>query len=406
MSAERTELNMGDRVDALIEPELLVWARTSAALTLQQAAKKLPVKSERLEGWESGHGHPTIKQLRKLASVYKRPIAVFYLPEPPKDFSPMRDFRRFSGEGQGPVSANLLWQMRLASIRRDIALDLYQTLDYEPLQPVIKASLSKDPETLGTEIRTRFGISRDRQVRFRDDGESFNWWREAIERNGVMVFQATDVEISEMRGFSISESPLSVIAINNKDSLRGRVFTMLHEFVHIAVQQSGLCDLEEDEELPPEKKNVEAFCNRVAGAVLVNKDHLLLEELVLQKGKGAKWSDEEISVLSNRYKVSQETMLRRLLILDRTTPEFYRQKRQEFEQEYAELRRHKREGFALPHIRAISNAGPSFVRLVLDGYYREAITSSDLSDFLNVKLKHLGKIEYELVRRRADVGSR
>ena len=397
---------MGDRVDALIEPELLVWARTSAALTLQQAAKKLPVKSERLEGWESGHGHPTIKQLRKLASVYKRPIAVFYLPEPPKDFSPMRDFRRFSGEGQGPVSANLLWQMRLASIRRDIALDLYQTLDYEPLQPVIKASLSKDPETLGTEIRTRFGISRDRQVRFRDDGESFNWWREAIERNGVMVFQATDVEISEMRGFSISESPLSVIAINNKDSLRGRVFTMLHEFVHIAVQQSGLCDLEEDEELPPEKKNVEAFCNRVAGAVLVNKDHLLLEELVLQKGKGAKWSDEEISVLSNRYKVSQETMLRRLLILDRTTPEFYRQKRQEFEQEYAELRRHKREGFALPHIRAISNAGPSFVRLVLDGYYREAITSSDLSDFLNVKLKHLGKIEYELVRRRADVGSR
>jgi len=209
-----------------------------------------------------------------------------------------------------------------------------------------------------------------------------------------------------MRGFSISESPLSVIAINNKDSLRGRVFTMLHEFVHIAVQQSGLCDLEEDEELPPEKKNVEVFCNRVAGAVLVNKDHLLLEELVLQKGKGAKWSDEEISVLSNRYKVSQETMLRRLLILDRTTPEFYRQKRQEFEQEYAELRRHKREGFALPHIRAISNAGPSFVRLVLDGYYREAITSSDLSDFLNVKLKHLGKIEYELVRRRADVGSR
>jgi len=406
MSAERTELNMGDRVDALIEPELLVWARTSAALTLQQAAKKLPVKSERLEGWESGHGHPTIKQLRKLASVYKRPIAVFYLPEPPKDFSPMRDFRRFSGEGQGPVSANLLWQMRLASIRRDIALDLYQTLDYEPLQPVIKASLSKDPETLGTEIRTRFGISRDRQVRFRDDGESFNWWREAIERNGVMVFQATDVETSEMRGFSISESPLSVIAINNKDSLRGRVFTMLHEFVHIAVQQSGLCDLEEDEELPPEKKNVEVFCNRVAGAVLVNKDHLLLEELVLQKGKGAKWSDEEISVLSNRYKVSQETMLRRLLILDRTTPEFYRQKRQEFEQEYAELRRHKREGFALPHIRAISNAGPSFVRLVLDGYYREAITSSDLSDFLNVKLKHLGKIEYELVRRRADVGSR
>jgi azurin len=46
---------------------------------------------------------------------------------------------------------------------------------------------------------------------------------------------------------------------------------------------------------------------------------------------------------------------------------------------------------------AISAAGRAFVRLVLDNYYRENITSSDVADFLNVKLKHLGEIEQKVM---------
>ncbi len=92
---------MAKRVEAMVQPELLVWARTSAGLSLDQAAKKVQVGPGRLESWESGKGRPTVrptvKQLRKLGNAYKRPIAVFYLPEPPKDFQPMKDFRRLPG---------------------------------------------------------------------------------------------------------------------------------------------------------------------------------------------------------------------------------------------------------------------------------------------------------------------
>jgi len=34
--------------------------------------------------------HP---QARKASEVYRRPLAVFYLPEPPQDFETLRDFR-------------------------------------------------------------------------------------------------------------------------------------------------------------------------------------------------------------------------------------------------------------------------------------------------------------------------
>lgn len=391
---------MTERVEALVEKELLIWARDSASLTTESAARKVGVKKEHLEIWENGDERPTIKQLRKLAQAYKRPIAVFYLPEPPKDFAPLRDFRRFAETEAGTLSPQLRFEIRRAWDRREIALELYQNLDYEAPQPPPQASISDEPEILASNIRDLFRITRDKQVKFSDAQEAFTWWQSAIEKNGALVCQATDINLSEMRGFSIGEMPLPVVVMNNKDSQRGRIFTMLHEFVHIMLHNYGLCDLYEESSLP-EKRIVEVFCNRVAGAILVPREYLLLEEPVLEKESGAEWRDEEISELANKYKVSREVIIRRLLICDRITVEFYRRKMKQYEQEYAELRRLRRlreEWFPLPHRIAIISAGSPFIRLVLDSYHNRKITASDLSDFLNVKWKHIGRIEQEVLR--------
>ena len=85
---------MATKIEAIVKPEMLIWARGSAGFDAEIAAKKIQVKPERLRSWESGESRPTIKQLRNLAKIYKRPIAVFYLPTPPKEFQALRDFRR------------------------------------------------------------------------------------------------------------------------------------------------------------------------------------------------------------------------------------------------------------------------------------------------------------------------
>jgi transcriptional regulator with XRE-family HTH domain len=68
--------------EAIVRPELLTWARRNVALSLEEAAKKVRVRPERLSSWENGQARPTINQLRNLANAYKRPVAVFYLPAP------------------------------------------------------------------------------------------------------------------------------------------------------------------------------------------------------------------------------------------------------------------------------------------------------------------------------------
>lgn len=78
---------------AIVNPELLVWARTSGRFQTAIAAMKIGVSEERILERESGARSPSVAQLWKMAEVYKRPLAVFFLPEPPKTFDAMRDFR-------------------------------------------------------------------------------------------------------------------------------------------------------------------------------------------------------------------------------------------------------------------------------------------------------------------------
>jgi transcriptional regulator with XRE-family HTH domain len=88
---------MARSIPALVKPALLIWARERSGLQLEQAAQKLKIAPDILRAWETGADRPSISQVRKLGEVYKRPLAVFFLPEPPKDFDAQREFRRLPG---------------------------------------------------------------------------------------------------------------------------------------------------------------------------------------------------------------------------------------------------------------------------------------------------------------------
>ncbi|MGB9616107.1 MAG: hypothetical protein ACP5M0_06170 [Desulfomonilaceae bacterium] len=134
---------------------------------------------------------------------------------------------------------------------------------------------------------------------------------------------------------------------------------------------------------------------------MIPKKELLAEGLVESRPPGAAhWSDEDIALLARRYWVSHEVLVRRLLICGLTTKEFYLEKRAHF---LARAQTHEK-GFVPPAQMALSLAGNIFARLVLDNYYRGNITSSDVADFLDVKLKHLGKIEQRVMGRRTPFG--
>ncbi len=91
--------------------------------------------------------------------------------------------------------------------------------------------------------------------------------------------------------------------------------------------------------------------------------------------------DYQITNLSNRYMVSKEVILRRLLILGKTSQAEYRRKRNEFTEAY----KHQRTGKTgyMPYFRKVlRDNGTAYTNLILSAYYNEAISSRDLSNFL------------------------
>lgn len=396
---------MTESVKALVKPALLTWARASARLGVEESARRAQVKEEQLRAWEEGDGQPSIPQLRKLGRVYKRPLAVFFLPTPPKVFDALRDFRRLPQDRLETQSPELAFEIRRAHARREIALDLHSDLYGEkPPLLALTARLDEEPEEVAARLRKRLGVTSGEVARWRTSYDALNGWRRALEAAGVLVFQAEDVEVTEMRGFSISEQSFPVVVVNIKDSIVGRVFSMLHEATHLMLREGGVCDLEEGSS---SQGRVEVFCNHVAAATLMPGSLLLKDEPVLTH-RGSDWTDDAIVWIAQRYRVSREAVVRRLLVLGKTTEAFYRKKRAEYRAEFeaqrdeAEQRKasgQEDRGFAPPDRMAVARAGHVFARLVLNSYHQDRITANDLSSFLEVRLKHLSKIERAVLGR-------
>lgn len=191
-----------------VESPVLQWARKSAGFhDASLAAKRLGASENTVTKWEDGSLQPTIKQLRTIAKTYKRPPAVLLLPEPPKDFDALRDFRRIAGSEKSVWSPALEGEFRRAVSQREVYLELQEVApDTLPESaPTFSFKLSHGSEVPAEKIRGALGIKDWPHSLWSDPRELLNRTVTAIEDLGIQVIHTRDVDISEMRGFSIAE---------------------------------------------------------------------------------------------------------------------------------------------------------------------------------------------------------
>jgi len=395
---------MANRLKAAITPAVLTWARQTAGFSLAEAARRLKITEERLAAWEdpSNADAPSIPQLRKLAALFKRPLAVFYLPEAPPRFAVMRDLRRLPGTGARSYSPAVQLEIRAANERRELALELAADLEQEVQKFTLTATMEEDAETVGARIRMALGVTMDLQLHWRDnEGRAgFNAWRNRIENLGVLVFQTTRFPSNEASGFAIVAETLPVIAVNRNDALTRRTFSLLHELAHLMIRVSGVSELATDVNRPPEDQRIEVFCNSVAAAALIPRDVLLADARVVVQGtRSEQWSDAEIRDLADQFGVSREALLRRLLTLNRTTEAFYARKRAQFIVEFDESQKRKKAKAAESEMKrnmpqeTVSNFGRRLVNMLLDNYHQDRMTLSEVSGYLGLKVKHVPRLE-------------
>jgi len=293
--------------------------------------------------------------------------------------------------------------VRLACERRQVALDLAADLDDLPSPLPVRASLEEPVGEVAQRIRDVLGVSIGNQRKWTGQYDALNNWRRAIQDLGILVFQARGVEVDEMRGFSIAEEPMPVIVLNTRDAPNGRVFTLFHEFCHLLLRKGGICDLRDRGSQRPEDSAIEVFCNAVAAETLVPRKEFVRSPLVHSHPKGLDWPASGLRRLARDFSVSWEVVLRRLLDTGQITRGAFRDRREAM---LARVRATQgpRPGFVTPDVAAVTNLGQAFVKLVLVSYYQDRITSRDVSAYLGVRLKHMARIEENVMGSRVMFG--
>lgn len=385
----------GPSLDGLINPDMLVWARKQSRMDLATAAQKVNQQPERLGEWESGARLPTLNQLRDLANAYKRSVGVFFLKERPKVPKRPVDYRQLEVSSRETMTPALANGIREAEAKRDAALDIFAQLEEVPPAWTLSVAKNAPATDVAAVLLNRLGISMQTRAGWASPHEALSGWRTAVESLGVIVVQLSRVPMDEMRGCSIATFPLPVIVLNSADSPLGRVFTLLHELTHLARAESSLCDLAEDAPRAEASEAVEAYCNRVAGEMLVPADQLMPRADVRAANDNTEWSMEALRAMSRTFWASREAVLRRLLDTGKTSRAFYRAMREHFKREYAAQR--EQAGGPVPYYRLVllSN-GKLLTRLAVNAYGARAITGTELSRILNAKLDHLPRIREAL----------
>jgi Zn-dependent peptidase ImmA (M78 family)/DNA-binding XRE family transcriptional regulator len=254
---------------AYITPKVLKWARESARITLEVAAARVSVDPERLKEWEEGESHPTIRQAETLAKAYRRPFALFFLPEVPRDFKPLQDFRKPNSK---PLSTASIFIIREIQQKQAWISDVYQENGEDPLSFVGKYNIGSDPVRVANDILETLQID---PLHYKTNNPIKEWIAKA-EAKGIFVSRTSFIhsrlllDNEELQGFSVVDKYAPFIFVNSDDWNAPQLFTLVHELAHVWIAESGVSNeieggINNKEMFHP----VELFCNEVAANALM-----------------------------------------------------------------------------------------------------------------------------------------
>jgi Zn-dependent peptidase ImmA (M78 family)/transcriptional regulator with XRE-family HTH domain len=386
---------------AFITPNVLKWARESARMSEQVACAKVSVSIEKLKEWENGISFPTIKQAQTLAKAYKRPFAVLFLPEIPRDFQPLQDFRK---TGSQPLNTSSIFIIRETQQKQSWIRDLYEENKEKKLPFVGRFSLNDNPEIIAKDILTTLDINPANYA----TNNPIKLWIERAESVGIFISRTSFIhsrlklDAEELQGFVISDAFAPFVFINSDDWNAPQLFTLVHELAHIWIAESGISNEMEQNLNDKEKYHpVELFCNEVAANALIPKEIINnLDRLIFKDSK-------EILKSAKNLGVSSFAFLIRAYNLNLINYNTYQSLEKAAENEFneflireAEKKTKQKENNGGPNyfLLQLNRNSRLFTQTVLDTFRGGGIEPSLASNLLNVQVNKFQKLEAQLYK--------
>jgi len=360
--------------------------------------KRKRITSETVESWEKGMASPTYVQLERLAyEIYKRPLALFFFPEPPDEETPSESFRTLPQEEIDLLEPRLLYMVRQAKVMQENLRELFNG-DNPAKKQVCSDITIHDSDTISDvakTVRKYLGVGLDQQYSLTTNDKALKYWRDVLEKHGIFIFKDAFKD-EECSGFCLYDNVFPIIYINNSHAKIRQIFTLFHELAHLLFKTGGI-DLRHDDfvqRMRGPNKRVEVFCNKFAGEFLVPTKN------IKPQLRGQTIDDNLLVRLAKKYSVSREVILRKCLDLKHITKAFYETKVKEWNEE-----RLARDSSASdkdhPYYYEVKGAylGTYYIEAAFGKYYQGAISKPQLAEYLGMKEDSVSTLESHMLHR-------
>ena len=380
-----------------VNPAIMVWARETAGLSQEEAAKKLGFQDssrssavEKLARIERGQKEPSRPQLLKMAGQYRRPLLTFYLSKPPQKSNRGVDFRTLPQNDGNSEEALLDALIREIRARQSMVRVIMEDEDEAEMLPFVGSHRIEDGRAaILKSLQVLLNVSTADYRALRNTSEAFSLLRRSAEEAGIFVLlkgdmgnYVTALDTTVFRGFAIADKVAPFIVINDNDAKAAWSFTLLHETTHLLLGQTGVSgDGAENE--------VERFCNDIAGEFLLSTEEMAL--LAFDDSDNISAVTERINALAIEFKVSRSMIAYKAHRSDLITWETYKQLKISFREDWLRNREKNRERTRQNEIKIDQNRirrhrlGNRIIGLVDHMMEADALSTSSAAQILGVK---------------------
>lgn len=348
-----------------LRPEVLKALRESSGYSVEEIARKLKTSADKVEAVEKGNTSFTLTQIKKLAEIYRRPLAAFFsssIPELPKN----TDYRINRERRLTP-------NVYLAERKVYYLSEKIKELSGKRSQiPTFSEELKADD--LAREFRKNLKIE---LIKNRKPVEILADYKKVLEDELTILILEYPLKADDVRAFCIY-SELSSMVLNEEDKPSIKLFSLFHEICHLIKKTSGICSL--DIEQPNQKE--EYYCNGFAAEFLLPS-----EDLRVQLEKYRCIDEDVISQLTKIYGVSTQVMMLRLLGLNYIERNRYKEFKKKMEKGI-EQKRYGRKNWDKVFLNRVGNLSLQELR---NAYNKQIITFYEASTILGLKTKYAEK---------------
>lgn len=375
-------------MEVKINGAILKWARECVNLSIEEAVLKTKLKSltnDDLLQFENGEKFPKINVAKNLAKIYGINLAVLYMPRIPKNIQPkINDFRQITNK----LSRNAVLLIRKLVYHQEwlkeyLVSNGYKELDFVGMISIKNTSVKETVKIIENKLNVQVNYNKDSKF-------NFNEIKKSLENKNIFVSIANShngnvksrVEVQEIRGFAIADKIVPFIFINSSDSDNAKLFTLIHELVHILIGETGISNIYSNDT----KNKVEVYCNKVASELLI-PDKIFIKYWEEYKEDNI---ENKILKLSKQFPSSQLAIIVKARSLKYIEEDIFNNFFDEFSNKKI-IKNNNKKGRADYYKTMDKLNTKKFANYVLEAFHDNEITLRDVYDLLSVKSNNLKK---------------